>query len=596
MKYLPIIFVFFVHFAFSQTAEETFFKAKKSFDEENYPLARQYFKILINDDPKNAYATFSTFYYGIASYQMGETKLAVDAWKQIAYKSPRWKNLDELHYWLAIASWDVQDTIQSITYATKIQQPEVKEQIEVWLEKKLMRFSEVQLLARLYEQFPEEKNVARRYAALLSTGYQDEEAIRTLTEINDKFGLTSEIKPLKKDEYKVAVLLPFMYESLQNTQQISRNKFVMELYQGMVLAAEDLKKRGTKITLYPYDTKRSGVATKNILTQPEMLGYDLIVGPLYPEPVQLVNEFSLRNKINMINPLSGNSQIIENNPFSYLLKPTYETMAWVAAKYAIDSLSENKYVMIIYDEDDRFNQMADLYADIMENNGFKVVKKIGVKKGENRIVLETLTRSYQKNLSKYERDSISKIPRRFVKEELLVNKRDSIRYYEERFYLAPDSIGHLFVASSNAVTAANVVGGVEIRGDKLPIIGLGDWLNFNVITLDQFERLGIALIHPNHIKYESESYYHISKHLSETYRQPPSINHFTGYDLIWFTGTLLESYGVYFQTGLQNGTKISGRVFHTFQYGFARDNQLVPIVKLKDSSLQIVNDTYEEFE
>jgi hypothetical protein len=268
-------------------------------------------------------------------------------------------------------------------------------------------------------------------------------------------------------------------------------------------------------------------------------------------------------------------------------------MAWSAAKYAIKNFTENKKLIIIHDEEERHEALAKLYSEILIENGFTVTSITKVPKSDSRSVLESLTKSYEYKLSPSERDSINKLQRRFVKGKLSSNGNDTLYYYEDRFRLPLGSIGHMFVATTNIVAAANAVGGVEVRGDKIPIIGLGEWLNFNVLTLEQLERLGVALVHPNYLKFDSETFYEINNKLTSTYRQPASINQFSGFDIISLAGQLLNEHGVYFQNGLKSGEIYQGKVFEAYKYGFAQDNQIVPIVKMKESVLQIVNNIYE---
>src|SRR5690606_26348914 len=99
---------------------------------------------------------------------------------------------------------------------------------------------------------------------------------------------------------------------LMNNRSAVRNQFVIDLYQGMMLAQEELKAMSIKVNLLAYDTKHDEKTTRKILELPELQHVDLIYGPLYPQPVKLASQFSYDYKINIFNPLSANQQVVGN--------------------------------------------------------------------------------------------------------------------------------------------------------------------------------------------------------------------------------------------------------------------------------------------
>lgn len=567
----------------------------------NYQLAQQSFQQVINDDTANPFRSYGAFYYGIASYNLGQLSIAKDIWRQVEVKDSRWKNIDEIYYWLTKVNLESDELALALPYADKAGDTTVVKSINSMLTTGLQEVEELELLSEWYNQYPENRSVAERYAQVLLSNPLTQANNEIVAEINEKFSLAGELQVVKKDVYKVAVMLPFMYQSLEDMSMIVRNKFITDLYAGMDLAANHLKAQGVNIELLPYDTRRSKPETAKILEREEMKSMDLIIGPLYPGPFELVNQFSRENRINMFNPLSGNGEIIAENPFSFLLKPTYETMAKVAAGYAQSTYIDDEDLIILYEDEDRFASMASVYDSVMTKAGYNVVQRLKLSKENSREILDALTSSQEVILTREERDSLLLLPFRRVNDREPTESEirnpdiptDSLIFYEDRYMLGIDSIGHIFVASTNSLIAANAVGGVEVRGDRIPIVGLGDWLNFNVLTLEQFERLEVALIHTNYVNYDSTGVYAVEEQLTQLYRDKPSINQLTGYDLIWFVGQQLFEHGVYFQTGLRDGEIVPGRIFPGYRYGFARDNQLVPIVKMVDSALKIVNSPNE---
>jgi hypothetical protein len=65
--------------------------------------------------------------------------------------------------------------------------------------------------------------------------------------------------------YSISVLFPFVVNTLDPTPNRKRNQFVLDLYEGMKLAADTLAKQGIKLSLRAYDTERNIEKLKKIL-------------------------------------------------------------------------------------------------------------------------------------------------------------------------------------------------------------------------------------------------------------------------------------------------------------------------------------------
>ena len=102
---------------------------------------------------------------------------------------------------------------------------------------------------------------------------------------------------------------------------------------------------------------------------------NLIIGPLYSSPVKLVSQYCLENKIFMINPLSSNNEIIDNNKYAMLFLPSNKTLAIKAAEYAKEKFKKNKNAIIFYENNKVDSLIASIYQNKMEENGFNFIYK-----------------------------------------------------------------------------------------------------------------------------------------------------------------------------------------------------------------------------
>lgn len=113
----------------------------------------------------------------------------------------------------------------------------------------------------------------------------------------------------KKDNYQVILALPL---GLNNPSE--RFKTVAtEFYMGAAYALDSLRRQGLNADVYVIDCS---VETEKYLNEINRYpNADLIIGPFTGELVDKTSEFSLKNKIPMINPMIGYGKPIESNPY-----------------------------------------------------------------------------------------------------------------------------------------------------------------------------------------------------------------------------------------------------------------------------------------
>src|SRR5690606_38608555 len=142
---------------------------------------------------------------------------------------------------------------------------------------------------------------------------------------------------------------------------------------------------------------------------------------------------------------------------------------------------------------------------------------------------------------------------------------------------------------TDELVAANAISAIEIRGDKLPLIALEDWLDLRFVSYEQLERLQIKFVAPNYINYEKETVENFKDNYIKTTKNLPSEFAYSGYDMMLFFGDMLHEHGQYFQQGFSHTIYQDGYVFEGYSYNSHNDNQVVPIVQFNGSVLEVVN-------
>ncbi len=591
-----------------QSSQSEYLEAKRLFRNGDYASARSAFSSLFEDPSFGAY---SGFFAGLASYNEGDIESAISIWKLIPTKYSYWNRLAEVYRWLALGSYELGRFEQALIYSEAfngLAESSVGRQMAL---KYLPGASKSRLLS-LYEKYPSNAALAKVLVPKLDKNNQED--VDLIGELTAKFDLDMaqlsgvEFSDVKKEAYNVAVLLPYMFTDLIDPTRTISNRVIMDLYQGMLLAEEKLQLEGKEIRLYPFDTKRSNEITASILERAGEENIDLVVGPLFGGPIKAANEFSAEKQINIFNPVSSNIEALGDNPFSYLLKPSHRTMALSLAKCAIDEI-ENKNALVYYSDNTRDSLFATIYKDEIVANGYEVIEFRPVDNEGSKAILDSLIAQHEEYiLSLEELDSMKQIPGRFIKEKeadeedelemslILPYEQedgtvDSLVFYEMKYNVVEDSIGHIMIASSDNGVVNNFIGAVETRPDTVGLYGYGNWTNFKTVDFNQIERMDLRLADPQYFDEREPLYQQLKDEVALRYQQPISDYHYLGYETIYFLGTMLSEHGKYFQKAFYSAEKpYPGQFMMGFKYGIKNDNQQVPIVTLRNNTLIPVND------
>lgn len=565
-----------------------YMSGKNYFRDGNYQMAKNKFNRILDSDEDNPYYLYASYFYGISAFRTDEPDKALEQFRRIKSTHAKWDKMDELNIWYGLMLLDQKDLFKGVEVLNNIENKELQEIAAKVKKAYLSNYDSIPLLQKAIELNPYDSVLAKHLAEVISNKPiidRQNELLEFLIESFDlkkeEYDFFDESVSQKKSTYNVAVLLPFMINSLTTSKGNKANQFVLDLYQGIQQAADDLNKNGEKIKLFAFDTEKNSKATAKILASGELLEMDLVIGPLYPGPVQLMKDYSYKNRINMLNPLSTSSSIIGNNPYSFLLKSTTETRAKRAADYVKENFS-NKHATIFYGNSSQDSVYAFSYKKYLEEDSFKISWMVKAETAEEATnILKDLTSVYGEG-----KDDGEAHKKRNVK--VRVDKDDEL-------YLSKDSLGHIMLASSENILISSVLSAVDTRRDELQVIGFETWLDIRQISFEQLERMGVIMVGQNYFDFSSEKVANFKSQYKNTYNALPSQFSYDGYEAMMVFGTNLIKYGNYFQYGIYEKGYTKGFLFHGFDYTHANDNQFVPIMKLEDLDLLMINvDGYSE--
>ncbi len=136
------------------------------------------------------------------------------------------------------------------------------------------------------------------------------------------------IKNEKLSSIKVAVILPFMLDGGGKAESVR----MVEFYQGFLIAIDSLKKAGTSVEVFTYDSGGENTSLNSILAKDELKKMNIIFGPLHSTHIKPLANFAKKNNIKLVIPFSSKDNQVFNNPMifqvntpqSYLYSEVYE--------------------------------------------------------------------------------------------------------------------------------------------------------------------------------------------------------------------------------------------------------------------------------
>lgn len=154
---------------------------------------------------------------------------------------------------------------------------------------------------------------------------------------------------------KVALLLPFsageyplLTDSLLHRQPVSipvRDEQFIHFYEGILLAVDSLKSRGSRIQLYVYDTERNPEKMYRLADELNLVRPDLIIGPVYASVFRVLAQ-RLAYRIPMVYPLSLRGEGLNVYPNFVQVNASYASLMAKMAEWIQERRQEANVVQI----------------------------------------------------------------------------------------------------------------------------------------------------------------------------------------------------------------------------------------------------------
>ena len=211
-----------------------------------------------------------------------------------------------------------------------------------------------------------------------------------------------------KDEYNIAILLPFQLDSTSNYSKYL-STLSAHFYMGARMALDSLDSQGLNAKVYFFDTNKDSTSVVNILKDDIFSSMDVVIGPFNSNNIELVSKHCKENNIRMVLPILSDQSLLKDNEFVYASVASNNTLMKQLALYMLNNYGDDNIILIKPNDVNSLPLYEDfrktfLSSDSLEENhhnlietnidGFNTYIKRGVK---TRFILPTLDRGDAKD-------------------------------------------------------------------------------------------------------------------------------------------------------------------------------------------------------
>ena len=368
-----------------------------------------------------------------------------------------------------------------------------------------------------------------------------------------------------QDTCRVALMVPLYLEQVDETfvdaepsNDLLKNepfKF-LQFYEGFMIAADSaVSSRCMNLDLRVYDVDNTVSKADSALVDPWLASADLIVGPFYIKPFEVVKNFAVENNIPIVNPITPRSNIVDNHPNVIKVKPSMEGQL-----APLDSILKRYYhannVFIIRKNKDSDTTIVNKINEIALRNIDSCTYV------PNKHIVKTI-KSYHKKwkylkidfqASDYLTDNISldvnilsqniDDSTAFFNRVININyERDSLNFVKN---YASSMRNNLFIVYGNDKVFANeIVNKVTklIENYPVTVIMLPEWSKFEGLFNDNLMKIHAIYFDEGYIDYQGIRVQSFICKFRNKYGTEPMDYAYQGFDIGWYFLNGLNTFG-----------------------------------------------------
>lgn len=298
---------------------------------------------------------------------------------------------------------------------------------------------------------------------------------------------------------KMAMVLPLMTSYSEDSISYVDKRSIpfMEMYEGALIALEELKHSGVDVEFSIYDSGRSIETVSNLVETVDFSKYDVVIGPVFN---QLQGPVVEKTKGLFVSPLASNEYYgVKDNYLSVV--PSEKFIDDRLIDYVVDSLYNENIIIVSPNSNMLSEKMSNLknrlyserYFDAFNSNSFK---QIAINGAEGMHSLKSLVSEEKENVILID-----------ASEETDINS----------------VISYLISLDSEF---------------KIRVIGSSRWLKFKSVSLDNLHKLNLTYLNYYSEDYERAESLEFDRRYKDLFKGAPSKYSVQGYDVTKYFGQL----------------------------------------------------------
>jgi len=159
-------------------------------------------------------------------------------------------------------------------------------------------------------------------------------------------------KPSKKfTEATISLLIPFNLDDFKtkalNKAEVEKHALAIDFYQGFKLGIDSAAASGLNFKLNVYDTEDNNSRLASLIQNNKLKGSDLLVGPVFPDGLKYIKNYSLQNKLPVVSPLAASQPSEFANPNLISIVNNIDLHAAKIGDYILKKYAPEKTVVVL---------------------------------------------------------------------------------------------------------------------------------------------------------------------------------------------------------------------------------------------------------
>lgn len=353
----------------------------------------------------------------------------------------------------------------------------------------------------------------------------------------------------KFEQASISLLAPFRLNEFKlktaTKAEVEKSAVAIDFYQGFKLGVDSAATLGQNFKLKVYDTQDNNTQLANLIQNGGLTGSNLIVGPVFPDGLKYITNYSISRNIPIVNPLSAAHPAEFNNPNLISIINNVNLHAEKIGNYITKNYTPANTIVVL----------------------------INPKSASDEVMAKPLRSYFNVNKKKFTFQEYASV---FTMEPKIVKGK--------QYVIIISSSDRKFV-----VPTLDKLMKITKTGVDISVFGHPDWIKQNYNT-DQLQALNTIISSSYKVDYKRPEVNNFIRKYRALFSFEPGEYAFKGFDIGFYFGKLLSTYGAdylkYLTKEKYKGLHNSFRFVHNDTLGYINTNLM--LLRYKNFALNIV--------